>query len=125
MTQSATMIAIRAPIKIIWSLLTDAANYPQWNSIVEKIDGRIAAGERFFLHPKGAPTLAMPVRVAEFAPPHKMVWSGGVPFGVLRASLSFVLTSAANDHIRFAMEADYAGFLGVRSKVMQSCCGFL
>jgi hypothetical protein len=111
MTKQAIMIAIRAPVEIVWSLLTDAANYPQWSSMLDKVDGRIAAGECLVLRPKVAPTLALPVRVIEFAPPQKMVWSGGVPLGLLRANLSFVLTPAANDQIGFAVEADYVGLL--------------
>ena len=40
MTQHAIMIAVRAPVEIVWSLLTAAANYPQRSSMLDKIDGR-------------------------------------------------------------------------------------
>jgi uncharacterized protein YndB with AHSA1/START domain len=45
MKSFATSIAIRARPETIWSLLTDAAGYPNWNSTVEKVEGRIALGE--------------------------------------------------------------------------------
>ena len=38
--------AIRATPERIWALLTNAADFPRWNSTVTSVTGRIAAGER-------------------------------------------------------------------------------
>ncbi|HRE25665.1 MAG TPA: hypothetical protein PK954_03440, partial [Anaerolineales bacterium] len=41
--------AIHATPERIWALLTNAADFPRWNSTVTRIDGRIAAGEKIAL----------------------------------------------------------------------------
>lgn len=63
MKRFSTAITIRARPEIIWALLTDAPNYPHWNSTVEKIDGTIAANGRVTVHAKSAPGRAFPLKV--------------------------------------------------------------
>ena len=111
MKSFATSITIRAPVGTVWALLTDAARYPQWNSTVERIDGRIAAGGRVTVHAKAAPGRAFALRVAEFSPPRRMVWVGGLPLGLFAGSRSFTLTPKANGEVGFAMAEHYDGLL--------------
>jgi len=73
-------VFIRATPERIWALLTDAAKFTRWNNTVEKVDGKIALGERVTVHPKANPGRAFPVTVAEFEPPRSMVWTGGICF---------------------------------------------
>ena len=63
MKSFSSSIMIRARAETVWALLINAAGYPQWNSTIAKIDGRIAAGEQVTLHAKAAPTAA-PARPA-------------------------------------------------------------
>ncbi len=42
----ATRIAISAQPEIIWQVLTNATGYPDWNTTVSRVDGKIAAGEQ-------------------------------------------------------------------------------
>jgi uncharacterized protein YndB with AHSA1/START domain len=111
MRSFATSITIRARPETVWALLTDAAGFPQWNSTVERIDGRIAAGEKVTLRAKAAPGRAFPLTVTEFAPPHRMVWSGGMPLGLFTGARSFTLTPGADGEVRFAMREVYSGLL--------------
>jgi uncharacterized protein YndB with AHSA1/START domain len=74
MKQFATSIIIHAPAARIWSLLTDAAGYAAWNSTVERLDGRIALGEKITVRSKISPGRAFPVTVSEFEPNRRMVW---------------------------------------------------
>jgi hypothetical protein len=112
----ATSVTIRARPETIWALLTDAAGYPQWNSTVEKIDGRIAAGETVTVHSKAAPDTrkpgrAFPLRVAEFVPPQRMVWTGGMPLGLFTGARSYTLTPTSNGEVAFAMREEFSGLL--------------
>lgn len=107
----ATSITIRARPETVWALLTDAAGYPQWNSTVEKIDGRIAAGEKVTVHAKATPGRAFPIKVTEFAPPQRMVWTGGMPLGLFTGTRSYSLTPAANGEVEFAMREEFSGLL--------------
>jgi hypothetical protein len=116
MKSFATSVTIRACPETVWALLTDAAGYPQWNSTVEKIDGRIAAGETVTVHAKAAPGTkasgrAFPLRVTEFVPPQKMVWTGGMPLGLFTGTRSYTLTPRTEGEVEFAMREEFRGLL--------------
>jgi hypothetical protein len=111
MRRFATSVTIRARPETIWALLTDAAGYPLWNSTVEKIDGRIAAGEIVTVYAKTAAGRAFPLRVTEFAPPQRMVWAGGMPLGLFTGARTFTLTPTADGEVGFAMREEYSGLL--------------
>jgi len=107
----ATAIAIRARPETIWALLTDAPRFPKWNSTVERIDGRIALGERVTVHTRAATGRAFPLRVSEFVEPAKMVWSGGMPLGLFFGTRTFTITPGPNGETQFAMREEFGGLL--------------
>jgi hypothetical protein len=111
MKSFATSIAIRSRPETIWSLLTDAAGYPDWNSTVEKIDGRIELGEKVTLHARASPGRAFPLSVTEFEPGQRMVWSGGMPLGLFKGTRTFTLSPAKNGSVEFAMREAFSGLM--------------
>jgi hypothetical protein len=102
-----TTTSIRAAPEAIWALLTDAAAYPSWNTTVTKVDGRIAPGEKITVHVKINPR-AFPVKVSEFQAPERMVWTGGMPFGLFKGERTFRLTKKG-DAVEFFMREEYTG----------------
>lgn len=46
---------IEAAPETIWTILTDAARYPEWDPGVDRIEGRIALGEKITAHSKLRP----------------------------------------------------------------------
>ena len=78
-----TQLINAAPDRI-WSILTNAADYPTWNPGVERVEGTIAPGETIKVHVKVNPGRAFPVKVTEFQPSTRMVWSGGMPMGLFK-----------------------------------------
>jgi hypothetical protein len=102
---------IRATPERIWNLLTDAAGYNRWNNTVDKVTGKIAPGERVTVHPKINPGRAFPVKVTEFEAPRKMVWTGGMPFGLFKGARTFTLTPRQNGDVEFSMREEYTGLL--------------
>jgi hypothetical protein len=117
MKRFAAAATIRARPETIWALLTDAAGYPQWNSTVERIDGRIAADGKITVHAKSATKSAtknasgraFPLRVTEFVPLRRMTWAGGMPLGLFTGTRNFVLTPTASGDVTFAMDETYRG----------------
>jgi hypothetical protein len=107
----ATTTTIKAPPEVIWSLLTDAARYSSWNTTVSHIDGRIALGENVTVHVKAAPGRAFPVKVVTFETPRRLVWRGGMPFGLFVGERTFGLVSAGSEDTEFTMTEEYAGVL--------------
>src|SRR5450755_926417 len=102
---------IEAPADVIWSILTDARRYSSWNTTVSHIDGRIALGENVTVHVKAAPGRAFPVRVVAFETARRLVWSGGMPFGLFVGKRTFGLVSAGSASVEFTMTEEYAGVL--------------
>jgi hypothetical protein len=54
------------------------------------------------------PKRAFPVKVTEFAPGERMVWSGGMPLGLFKGVRTFRLTPEAGG-TRFTMREEYSG----------------
>jgi hypothetical protein len=111
MQRFSTSLAIEAGPQAVWSLLVDTAGYPAWNSTVARIDGRIEAGATLRVQAKIAAARAFPVRVAEFAPPRRMAWIGGMPLGLFAGVRIFTLEPIADGAVRFTMEETYGGLL--------------
>jgi hypothetical protein len=111
MKSFATHASIRATPETVWSILTDAPRYPDWNPTVTSIDGRIAAGERVSLHVKINPGRAFPLKVTVFEPPARMVWRGGMPLGLFVGERVFTLTPMPNGHVEFRMRETFTGLL--------------
>lgn len=72
-------IDIRATPQRIWALLTNAADFPRWNSTVERIDGEIRQGQRLALRVPAAPGRVFKPAVRELVPNERMVWADGMP----------------------------------------------
>lgn len=111
MRSFATTISIRATPDTIWSILTDAASYPDWNPTVTKVDGRIAIGERVALHVTINPGRAFPVTVAAMERPTTMVWRGGMPLGLFTGERTFRLAPQGDGMVEFTMRERFTGLL--------------
>jgi hypothetical protein len=107
----AVTASIHAAPDRIWSILTDAPRYPEWNPTVNKVDGRIAPGERVALHVKINPGRAFPVTVAAFDPPRRMVWRGGMPLGLFVGERVFELVPRSGGVVEFSMREQFTGLL--------------
>src|SRR5258708_3671854 len=102
----ATSITIRARPEAVWALLTDLAGYPQWNSTVERIEGRIAANQKVTVYAKATPGRAFPLRVTALVPARGMVWTGGMPLGLFTGTRTFTLTPTSQGEVEFAMREE-------------------
>ena len=102
---------IAADPQTIWDLLADASNYPTWNPAVLGIEGTIAPGERIKLTSTVNPKRAFKLTVTEFGPPHRMVWSDGMPLGLFKGVRTYRLTPQANGSTEFSMEEVFSGLL--------------
>lgn len=107
----ATRTIIRAPVKHIWSILTDAAGYSSWNSTVERVVGTIALGEKVTVCTRASPGRAFPLTVSEFEPNQRMIWRGGMPLGLFTGMRTYVLTPCTADEVEFSMREEFSGLL--------------
>jgi hypothetical protein len=102
-------IAIKAPPKVIWELLTDAEGFPRWNSTVTRIEGRIAEGQRLRIHASGTKRIFTP-RVSGVLRERRMVWSDGIPL-LFKGTRIFALEPHVDGSTEFAMEETFSGLI--------------
>jgi hypothetical protein len=111
MLSFATRTTIEATPEALWRILTDAPAYPSWNATVTRVEGRIALGEAVTVHAAAAPGRAFPVKVVAFEAPSRMVWSGGMPFGLFTGTRTFELQPLEGGRVEFAMRESYTGLM--------------
>jgi len=99
---------ISAPVETIWTILTDASHYTEWDENMIKLDGTIAPGEQLTIYTKLAPKRAFKPKVVEFTPNRKMVWQSGMPMGLFTGSRTFDL-QPNGDQVTFTMTEEFKG----------------
>lgn len=109
MKSYAATAMIEASPEAIWAILTDAPDYNQWDSGVERVDGRIAPGEKIKVVSKANPGRDFPVTVTELAPAQRMTWTGGIPLGLFKGVRTFELSPQGDGATKFAMREEYTG----------------
>ncbi len=72
--ETTVSIDIQADRSIIWALLTNANDFPRWNSTVISIEGIIAQGEKIKLKAKLDPKREFKLKVKEFEADTRLVW---------------------------------------------------
>lgn len=102
---------IKADPAEIWPVLTDGAGYPSWDSGVDRVDGRIAMGEKLRVYVAANPGRAFPVRVTEIQPGVMMRWTGGMPLGLFTGQRTYRLAPQGDGTTRFTMREEYSGAL--------------
>jgi len=107
--QASSLIA--APPERVWPVLTDVAAWPQWDSGVTRVDGRLALGEKLSIRVAANPGRAFPVRVVELVAPELMVFCGGMPLGLFTGERTYTLEREGTS-TRFVVREQYTGPLG-------------
>jgi uncharacterized protein YndB with AHSA1/START domain len=92
----------------VWKVLVDAADWSSWDSGVTGVEGRVAPGERVKISSAAAPGRAFPVKVTTFEPPHRLVFTGGMPLGLFRGARAYSLIPDGGGTV-FRMREEYTG----------------
>jgi len=100
---------IKAAPNRIWALLTNAKEFPRWNSTVQNIEGDIAVGQKIKLYVKVAPGRAFKLTVSEFVPDKRLVWSDGN--FIFRGVRTYTLTPKADGSTDFSMAEVFSGVM--------------
>ncbi|MFN0116860.1 MAG: SRPBCC family protein [Elusimicrobiota bacterium] len=101
--ETSVSVDIHADRKTIWGLLTNAENYPKWNSTVISIDGKIALGEKIQLKSYLDPKKVFKLSVKEFEPERRLVW------GDAMGKREYSLTQNTNGQTNFSMTEKIGG----------------
>jgi hypothetical protein len=108
--ECAVAIHIQAKPDAVWRLLTDAADFPRWNSTVTSVEGTIAQGSRLAVQVKVAPGRVFKPRVTELVAPERMIWSDGAA-PMFRGVRTFVLAPREDGSTDFSMVEVFSGVM--------------
>jgi hypothetical protein len=100
---------IRSTSETVWKILADAAGWTEWNPTIVKVEGKIAPGEKITAYSRVSPGRAFPLKVTEFIPSQRMVWSGGRPPGLFRGERTYKLTRQMEDSVKFSLREEFSG----------------
>ena len=95
--ETSVSVDIQADTKTIWGLLTNAENYPKWNTTVISIDGKIALGEKIQLKSYLDPKRVFKLTVKELESEKKLVWVDAM------GKREYSLSPISNGQIKFSM----------------------
>ncbi len=98
-------IEIKADAPIVWALLTNASDYPRWNSTVISIEGDIASGGQIRLKSTLDPKRTFKLRIKTFEPERKMAWGDG------QGNRVYTLTDRGNGMLSFYMHEKIGGLM--------------
>ena len=107
-------IEIRAPIEIVWDVLTDFDSYGEWNPHIRRMRGRLAQGQRIAIYsrPPGGRTIVMRPTVTRWDPPNELRWHATFLGGRLfSGEHGFRLDATAPDRVRFVQDETFSGLL--------------
>lgn len=99
---------IEATPEQVWPTLTDAAAWPDWDSGIAKVDGRVALGEKVSITVAANPGRVFPVKVVRLDAPGRMVFRGGMPLGLFTGERTYALVPEGAG-TRFTMHERYTG----------------
>jgi uncharacterized protein YndB with AHSA1/START domain len=103
--ETAVQTTIKADPAIIWALLTNAADYPRWNTTVISIEGNIRQGEKIKLKSVLDTKRTFTVKVKEIQPEQRMVW------GDSKGNRTYTLTKQGGENVFFEMREKIGGLM--------------
>ena len=110
---------INATREAIWDILVDIPSWTDWNTTIEEIEGTAAPGWKVKLRIKANPGRAFALKVSEFSPPERMVWTGGMPLGLFKGVRTYTLAGQDAGSTEFEMTEGYSGLMsGMITKSM-------
>jgi hypothetical protein len=101
---------IRATPKRIWDLLTNADDFPRWNTTVKTLRGPIQLGTKLAIEVPIAPGRVFKPKVTELVEGARMVWSDGAA-PMFRGVRTFTLTPREDGSTDFVMREVLSGIM--------------
>lgn len=101
---------IKAVPAKIWKLLTDAEDFPRWNSTVQNIEGKIEPEETIKLQATINPKRTFKIKISEFEPNKKMIWQDGFA-PMFQGVRTFTLTDNHDGTTSFSMVEVFSGLM--------------
>jgi hypothetical protein len=107
-----TSSTIGATPAVVWSVLTRASDYAEWNPEIIGVDGQFALGTHIKVTVRlgNGATRRLSLKVTAYDSPSRMVWTGGLPFGLFVGSRTLTVSPRDGQTV-FRMELSMTGLL--------------
>jgi hypothetical protein len=102
-------INIQAKADKVWTIMTNAADFPRWNSTIKSMEGNIALGQTIKLVATISPTRTFNLLVTEFEAGKRMVWSDGN--AMFKGVRTYTVTPKPDGTTDFTMVEVYTGLM--------------
>jgi len=109
-----TEIEINGSIDTVWEILTDFNSYPEWNSFIKKIEGKLKVGAQLkvYIEPPGGKGMTFKPKVIKLVPNSELRWLGQFLFpGLFDGEHIFELQKIDNIKVRFLHRENFNGLL--------------
>ncbi|SDN59756.1 SRPBCC domain-containing protein [Geodermatophilus sp. DSM 45219] len=93
----------------VWELLVDVGSWRDWDSGVDRVEGRVALGEQLTLYATMIRTRPFRVTVTEIRPREVMRWRGGLPFGLAVIERTYSLDAQEDGGTMLTVREDHTG----------------
>ena len=100
---------IQAPPDEVWSRLVDVRGWRDWNSGVDRVEGRVALGEKITISATMTRNRPFTVTVTELRRGGAMRWRGGLPFGLAVIERTYRLDEQEDGGTVLTVREDHTG----------------
>ena len=97
----------------VWAILVDVGGWRDWNSGVDRVEGRVALGERLTLYATMIRNRPFEVTVTEIRPREAMRWRAGLPLGLAVIERTYSLDAQDDGGTVLTVREDHTGPLAV------------
>ena len=114
-----TEIIINASTERVWNLLTDFANYPNWNTFIISVEGHLEKGTQLknTMVVNGKKNVFKPT-ITEVQPNQYFEWLGKLPLNAFNGRHYFQLESIGDNQTKLIHGEKFSGWL--RGIIMKS-----
>lgn len=109
-----TKVVINAKPEMVWRILSDFENYPNWNPFIKSIKGKAEAGNKITvrIEPPGSKGMTFKPKVLSFEKNKEFSWLGHFLFpGLFDGEHKFELTENPNGTTTFIQSEKFKGLL--------------
>jgi hypothetical protein len=100
---------IQASPDEVWRRLVDVSGWRDWDSGVDRVEGRVALGERLTLYATMIRSRPFTVTVTEIRPGEAMRWRAGLPLGLAVIERNYSLDRQDDGSTVLTVREDHSG----------------
>ena len=93
----------------VWAALVDVGSWRDWDSGVDRVEGRVGLGERLTVYATMIRSRPFSVTVTELRPGESMRWRGGLPAGLAVIDRTYSLDAQDDGGTVLTVREDHSG----------------